>query len=103
LLLVEECLQLNLKKLFVVNIAELFQLMILTLAIQNGVIFSNMIKEHRWKCEGCDLKMFFAVDLDSWYSRQKLAQHERAISNHIFITKHEVTHNEKDAFKINYK
>ena len=73
---------------------------ILTNAKQIGI---KLIKEHRWRCDDCDLKLFFRCDLDDWYSREKLAQHERAVSNHIFINHHSVTHEEKDTFKINYK
>ena len=61
-----------------------------------------MITEHRWNCQNCDLKFFLRVDDSIWHDRQKLQQFERAISNHIFIERHEVTHKEKAPFKIKY-
>jgi len=62
-----------------------------------------MITEHRWKCQDCDLKLYLSVNDEEFVSRQKLQEFERAVSNHIFIERHEVTHKEKAPFKINYK
>jgi len=62
-----------------------------------------LISEHRWKCKNCDLKFYLSVDDSQFSQRQKLAQFERAISNHIFIEGHEVIHTEKLPFKIKYK
>jgi len=62
-----------------------------------------MISEHRWNCKKCDLKWYLSVNDIFEHEREKLAQFERAVSNHIFITQHEVTHEEKLPFKIKYK
>ena len=57
---------------------------------------------HRWKCLGCDDKLFLRVDTLDPSSLCRLDKFEQYASKHVIETGHEMIHTEKEEKGFNF-
>jgi len=61
-----------------------------------------LIKIHKWTCKNCDTRLFLKVDDQDPKQKLKLLNFTSFVTKHCIEKEHEITHKEKEEFKVKF-
>ena len=61
-----------------------------------------MITIHKWNCLNCDTKLFLKVDDQDFKQKLRLLQFATFVTKHCIEKNHQITHKQKEEFKIKF-